>query len=253
MMQHLGQRQRRRQPVLQRRHPLGTTRPQQQRQLERQPARPRRVQHAGAAERPPRRHPRRQGQRGRPELDSARRDRARRGAEGRRLRDLRHRRDRRRDQLHPAQGLQGVEVERLRRHHRGRRRQHLPRLDARGLGRPLEGPLQRDGHARRSTSRSSCSAASASSPTASSPSAASRRTRRARPTPRTPASPAPPSAPPSSRPRHRHADLQPREPADASRAAATSMPEHVAVPVRAVGRTRLRAMPAPTTTAEPTC
>ena len=40
-----------------------------------------------------------------PRLDPVLGDRARRGAEGRRLRGLRQRRDRRRDQLHPAPGL----------------------------------------------------------------------------------------------------------------------------------------------------
>ena len=62
-------------------------------------------QHAGAAQRPPHRHPRRQRQGSRPELDPDGRDCPRRDPERRRLGHLRYRRHRRRDQLHPEDQL----------------------------------------------------------------------------------------------------------------------------------------------------
>ncbi len=71
-------------------------------------ARPRRPEHAGAAERqaPDGRVRRDPGRlRRQPRLDPVLGDRARRGAEGRRVGRVRQRRDRRRDQLHPAPGL----------------------------------------------------------------------------------------------------------------------------------------------------
>ena len=252
VMTHLGQRHRRRQPVVERRHPARHHRPQQQRQLERQPARPRRHQHAGAAERPAPLDARRQGQRGRPELDPARRGRARRGAEGRRLGDLRHRRHRRRHQLHPAQGLQRRGGHRLHRHHRGRRRQHPPRLAARGLGRPVQRPLQRDGQHHVRQAGDPERAASAASPTATSPSAASRPTPRARPSPRRPASPAPPSAPvlPHARRPARRPSTAPT--CSASRTPATRSPGMSQYQFALWGAPA-RATPAPSTTAGRRC
>ena len=80
-------------------------------------ARPGQHQHPDPPERPApvelrvQRVRRRHGQ---PEPDPAGRGRARRDPEGRRLRDLRHRRHRRRDQLHPAQGLHRRRDHRLR-------------------------------------------------------------------------------------------------------------------------------------------
>jgi iron complex outermembrane receptor protein len=80
-----------------------------------QPARHRRLVHAGAAERPAHgqlRQPRRRRRR-RPEQHPHRGHRARGDAAGRRVGHLRHRRHRRRHQLHHAQGLPGPAGRRL--------------------------------------------------------------------------------------------------------------------------------------------
>ena len=85
-------------------------------------ARPGLQVHADPAERAPPRELRARRHGDRPQRDPALGDRARRGPEGRRVRDLRHRRDRRRHQLHHAQRLprrRGVGL--LRRHVRRRR------------------------------------------------------------------------------------------------------------------------------------
>ena len=110
-------------------------------------ARPRRPEHAGAAERQApdggvRRDPGRL--RRQPRLDPVLGDRARRSPQGRRVRHLRQRRDRRRDQLHPAPGLprrRGDAV--LRRADARRRRREVERDRHRRLRRPGEGQVQR--------------------------------------------------------------------------------------------------------------
>ncbi len=100
---------------------------------------------AGPAQRPPRRRawPHRGG--GRRQPDPVRRDRPHRNPEGRRVGHLWHRRDRRRDQLHHAQGLQGHHGQRLHRHHAGGRCADLSAVGDGGFRRPGEPGLQRHG------------------------------------------------------------------------------------------------------------
>ena len=69
--------------------------------------------------------------------------RARRSAEGRRLRHLRHRRHRRRHQLHPEEGLPRHRGLRLLRRDRAGRRRLVARHGDRRLGRPDQGQVQR--------------------------------------------------------------------------------------------------------------
>ena len=90
-------------------------------------ARPRPQQHAGARQRPPARELRPCRGRSRvvrrPPADPVRCRRAHRGAEGRRVRDLRFRRRGGRGQRHPAPAIHGIHRDRHCRHHVQRRRQ----------------------------------------------------------------------------------------------------------------------------------
>jgi hypothetical protein len=116
----------------------------------RQPARHRRVGHAGAAERPAHgelRLARRQRRRGL-EQHPRRGDRTRRGAQGWRLGHLRHRRHRRRDQLHHAHRLRGDRRRRVLLHHRPGRRRQADGDPERGLRQPRRRSLQRVRRAR---------------------------------------------------------------------------------------------------------
>ena len=72
---------------------------------------------AGPAQRPPRRRARPPGLGGRRQPDPVRRDRPDRSAQGRRVGDLRHRRDRRRDQLHHQDQFHRHRRRRVHRHH----------------------------------------------------------------------------------------------------------------------------------------